>query len=556
MHETILKGVQKIPSSGSENLLIKLKQSFFGLNRDLVVCFSYCVPENSSYQLREQLDIYGDLELKLSSVGQHVDKLCLGDFNARTAQSLDYLESEDNTDLPIPLDIYETDCMNHLQRQNLDRNTNKYGDNLLSLCKSVPLCICNGRKLGDILGSYTCYTPNGQSSVDYCLVSPRLFDSVQTFSVGQVSALSDHCPIRAVLSVNIFTSNIQEHYNYIEIPKKLPWSAEIAVRFENLLQSPEFKVRVEKNLLNQNCDYQEGIDEMTETLTNILVEGATLANVSQRNKLGNSPKRKKVIRKKNFQPKWHDLSCEEARRKVSASARLLKNNPSDQSLGARLRNDVKNYKKIVKLRNKQFIDNMFCELDSMENNNPRGYMDIIRSMRDGSFDKKTSDDTSGVSPTKWHAHFSNLLAKNVNKDDKLEQYILNNIDFDLNELNEPFLLEELSEALKGLKNNKSSSFDTISNEMLKTGGKFLKGAFLKLFNSIQSSSFFPTIWKKDILHPIHKSDEKNDPNNFRGIAISSCFGKLFTKLLKNRLQLYCDKNNIAMVFTGVRHFKH
>ena len=51
VHETLIKGVQKIPSSGSENLLIKLKQNFFGLNRDLVVCFSYCVPDNSSYQV-------------------------------------------------------------------------------------------------------------------------------------------------------------------------------------------------------------------------------------------------------------------------------------------------------------------------------------------------------------------------------------------------------------------------------------------------------------------------------------------------------------------------
>ena len=156
IHESILKGVQKIPSSGSENILIKLKQNFFGLSNDIVVCFSYCVPEYSSYQLREQLDIYGDLEQKLSSVGQHVDKLCFGDYNARTGEKLDYLESEDNTDIPVPLDIYETDIMVDLPRQNMDVCTNKYGNNLLSLCKSVPLRICNGRKLGDILGSYTC----------------------------------------------------------------------------------------------------------------------------------------------------------------------------------------------------------------------------------------------------------------------------------------------------------------------------------------------------------------------------------------------------------------
>ena len=130
-----------------------------------------------------------DLYIHVKNHYKIVDKICFGDFNARTGQELDFLESEDNTDIPVPLDLYEVDCINHLPRQNLDKKTNKYGEYLLSLCKSVPLRICNGRKLGDIFGSYTCYTPNGQSCVDYCLVSPRLYDSVQTFSVGQVSTL-------------------------------------------------------------------------------------------------------------------------------------------------------------------------------------------------------------------------------------------------------------------------------------------------------------------------------------------------------------------------------
>ena len=90
------------------------------------------------------------------------------------------------------------------------------------------------------------------------------------------------------------------------------------------------------------------------------------------------------------------MSCEEAHRKVAASARLLKCNPKDQSLGAKLRQDIKDYNKLVKLRNKQFVDNMFTELDSMQNNNPRGYMELIRAMRNGSFDKSASDDTAEV----------------------------------------------------------------------------------------------------------------------------------------------------------------
>ena len=119
------------------------------MDRVVSVCFSYCFPEYSSYQIREQLDVFGDLEQKLSAVGPHVDKLCFGDFNGTKP---DYLESEDNTDIPVPLDIYEADTVGTISRLNLDTGTNKYGDFLLILCKSVPLRICNGGKLGDIWG--------------------------------------------------------------------------------------------------------------------------------------------------------------------------------------------------------------------------------------------------------------------------------------------------------------------------------------------------------------------------------------------------------------------
>ena len=108
----------------------------------------------------------------------------------------------------------------------------------------------------------------------------------------------------------------------------------------------------------------------------------------------------------------------------------------------------------------------------------------------------------------------------------------------------------LIKGLKGLTYNKASSFDQISNEMLKVGGNIIFDPLLKLFNSILSCSVYPSAWKYDILNPIHKSGVKDDTNNFRGIAIASCFGKLFTTLLRNRLQSFCDKNNLVSRFQG------
>ena len=40
--------------------------------------------------------------------------------------------------------------------------------------------------------------------------------------------------------------------------------------------------------------------------------------------------------------------------------------------------------------------------------------------------------------------------------------------------------------------------------------------------------------------PIHKSGDKDTPNNYRGICLLSCLGKLFTAILNNRLNLWAE----------------
>ena len=112
---------------------------------------------------------------------------------------------------------------------------------------------------------------------------------------------------------------------------------------------------------------------------------------------------------------------------------------------------------MVKTKHRQFIDNMFTELNSMQHNNPRGYMQLIKSMREGNFDKQTPDDTSGVPPSEWFSHFSNLLAKKVDPTRKLElnKLIIENRDFLKTKLDLKISVQEFDSALKDLKNNKA-----------------------------------------------------------------------------------------------------
>ena len=50
--------------------------------------------------------------------------------------------------------------------------------------------------------------------------------------------------------------------------------------------------------------------------------------------------------------------------------------------------------------------------------------------------------------------------------------------------------------------------------------------------------------------PLAQKNEKKDPNNFLGIVISSCLGKLFNKILQRRLEKLCSKNKLINEIQG------
>ena len=109
--------------------------------------------------------------------------------------------------------------------------------------------------------------------------------------------------------------------------------------------------------------------------------------------------------------------------------------------------------------------------------------------------------------------------------------------------NAPFTLDNILKAIAKLKNNKACGLDIILNEYLKISVDVLAPLLVKLFNIILDTGNVPIDWTVGIIQPIYKnkgSDE--DPNNFRGITLLSCLGKLFTALLNERLYTFLVVN--------------
>ncbi len=56
----------------------------------------------------------------------------------------------------------------------------------------------------------------------------------------------------------------------------------------------------------------------------------------------------------------------------------------------------------------------------------------------------------------------------------------------------------------------------------------------------------PSQWKNDVLCPLFKKGDKRDPNNYRGITLLSIVGKMYTRIVYNRINKWACDNNILI----------
>ena len=111
----------------------------------------------------------------------------------------------------------------------------------------------------------------------------------------------------------------------------------------------------------------------------------------------------------------------------------------------------------------------------------------------------------------------------------------------LNYLDHTITEQEIRQAVKKLRNEKSPFIDKIRHEMITASLESLMPVYIRLFNLILQSGKMPDIWCQGLITPIYKSGDKSDPTNYRVICVSSCLGKLFSSILNQRLHLYFEK---------------
>ena len=134
---------------------------------------------------------------------------------------------------------------------------------------------------------------------------------------------------------------------------------------------------------------------------------------------------------------------------------------------------------------------------------------------------------------RWSEHFQKLL--NIHGD--IEPEVLENIQKrSVNTaLGEKPTMDEMVRAIKGLKDGKAPGGDGIPAEVWKYGGANLFNTLHKWIIKIWEEGHVPPVWKDANIGTIYKKRDRTECGNFRGISLLSAAGKIFARILLNRL---------------------
>ena len=534
----IRKGIKILKNTSKDYQWLKFDKSYFNLKSDIFLCLAYIIPVTSFYADQSEDDILENIEKDIISYSRQGSIVLCGDLNARTGSEPDFIINDVN-DTHLPM--YDDYCCDVIQEQrySYDTKVDSRGKQLLDLCIASKLRILNGRIWGDLNGKYTCIKPIGNSVVDYVIMSENLLEDTLFFHVNDfLSTLSDcHCKLTfGLLAKYTATEENKDTCSNSLFPGKYIWSETSTQIFQDTLCQPDIKNSI-SNFLDTKFELSENnIEKAANECLDIIDSAASKCLTFRKN----NKKRKSKPKHK----KWYDNDLVQKRKSLISKGELLSKFPWDPIVKGSYYKCYREYNKLRKYKQRNFKQKILQNLDSLRENNPKSYWNLIKELKEDNSEGPEHSIESNV----WYTYFEAL---NVNADkhkNRLEEINKKVLDLEKSstfcELDYKITVKEICDAISKLKNNKASGIDGIPNEILKSGSNVLAPVLHKLFNLIFCSGTYPRKWSWSYICPIFKAGNPGKPENYRGIAISSCIGKLFNSVLNRRLDSHLEKNSI------------
>ncbi|UYV74751.1 hypothetical protein LAZ67_12000810 [Cordylochernes scorpioides] len=455
-----------------------------------VICLIFVYLPPNQIQLHNLDKLFTYIQKQIAD-GKEI--ILLGDLNIRTGK-LGGLHNPLNFQLPLTS-----------ERRAKDHIISSLSNKLLDFLEDNSLTIVNGRSRGDKDGDFTYISERGSSTIDYCILSQGSLQILLDFKVDD-QLYSDHHPLVLTIKGQNFNEKKtkREDYNIT----RYRWSADGLAMFKMKLEELR-----EKNI--------PASDDLVYTFNQRILEAMSSAKITYSIKGG--PRKSKP---------WFDKDCYDMKKLAKESLKKYRktNRLEDRECYASSR---KKYLALLDLKRKGF-DNEKQE--------------ILRNAKDSktfwktiALYKSTSIIQGEISIQDWLNFYRELMTTEKN----LRICNLHNVISQ----NDPILDSEITNAdiykeIAGLRSNKACGPDGIPNEVLKTLPDSYILLLKQLYNSVMTTGKYPAIWTNSTIHPIFKNGYKNSPSNYRGIALISNVSKLFTSILRSRLEEWVEGRRV------------
>ena len=511
IHKRIWENVEILNSTDMEDRIwIKLQNK----QKYIFICFCYMPPQGSTISCNRTSE-WGSLEREIVKFSLDGNLIICGDLNARTGTMCDYIESDSEMPQNSPL-TYIVD--QDYPRVSQDLSVNTQGRCLLDLCIGSRLRILNGRHKGDSSGKYTCYTPNGCSVVDYVIVSADIQHLISKFSIHPLTMYSDHSPLTFSLEIQPAINrqcSLQGKTVNLQKPIKLN------------MQLFNQKQQCDQRILNNLYEIRRSMpfttaDAAAERITDMITGLA----------LGPSNETTAKTFPKN---KWFDTECKLQKRRVNDAKKKFISLPNNPLVRQSYYQEKKKFKTLLKTKKKEASSNLHALLMTTYRADPQKFWRLVSRSR------PKQDTALQVDPCILRGYFEGLNADTTGS--TADSPVSPALPY-VPELDDPICYEEVLHAIAHLKSNRAPGTDGIPAEAYKKlSGNFIS-ILTNLFNHILNTGHYPQQWSTGILTPVHKGGSRYDPQNYRGITVLNCIGKIFTSILNSRITDWAEERSL------------
>ena len=525
--EHISRYVNVIKSESADILWVKIPKSLTNDSCDLYVAFVYISPRNSTYSKTLIKPIWESLASEISKFQLLGHCIILGDLNARVGHTRDFIEHDEVKHIPIPESYQSDDGDSNILRFSQDLGTNDFKQELIDLCISARLRILNGRMLGDSIGNFTCHKYNGSSVVDYCLTELPVMKNIKYFKVGKFhESLSDHCPITVSLRTKIIPKTHGKP-NGIPAPYKPKWDNLTQEIFIRNINSETWQTKM-KDLIAEDLDTVD-LDKHMQKISSWLTSAA-----------GIRPRKNNKHCRKKKHKKWYTRDCESLKARLKSVSRTFLKDPYNRYKRDMFFQNKRAYNKLIKKCKHQFRQNIINKLEEINEKDPQEYWKLVEQLKEIDLDDKVEQ----ISAHTFKNHYKSLLTDSNNAPslkEKIENLI--NEPF-FNELDYVITRKEIADAVRKVKLGKAVGIDNVSGEMLRCSRYVMMDWYEKTFNHMYRNGGYPRAWSLGIITSLFKAGDPTDPNNYRGLTINSCLGKIYGIIMNERLKAFVKKNKL------------